>query len=875
MFLPKHGEQYDWVYIHQIPSPSSRSPLVNPEKHVHIILRSDFSVFAQSQWSTITTVPSRGKRQQRRKCSGVEAEQSIRTARILPKTEGRRRGWGSRRRPSQGFHTPTHSLKNNGNPATFFSFSHLPTVVPDRSLRDHDGTDEAKSLRFLQDQKSPMFGHSGTMRQLQINTILTACTSPPPCKRSPSTSTPNPASASPPLSQPPSSRPASFPQVPLPSNSLPSTTERPCALPALHIDRLLAEARSLTGAGQERPTTFRDNQLFIRATASLTFFSEPRLSSISTQLGNQRVNELLHRITHAIRSRMKPSDPISVAISGAESSPRPDTAAAKSYVKSFFQDVYPTFPFLNRAEFEAKIVSASETQQQVSQSPAFSALYYTILALGCHCQQDGGSFEPGHGLAWQHFSVALRLFPQLSTLPDSLVLLQALTAMAIFGLSVSCVAIEHSIVSEAAQRARNLAGAEQTRSSAASYHQTFWVLYSVEKLSSFYFGRCSDLFDNDITVPIPVVPVSIYSGGFDWYLTFARHARLLSRALTSLFSPGAAGSPPSQLLSTISELQGELEAWRLSIPPPFRPQGSDSHGPALSKAVIPTHQVARRVGLWTHYLYHSFHLILSRASLHLLGSLEDGGGGGGGPEREEKEEQSSRGMYTSARRILELIKFVDLETHSPLWISLGIPLWALFVLFDFVLHHPAHPDTGSNLALLDMVGGHFGHVEYASNGALPGSLITEFVYVAREYVNDVNRQRAIQAQGDVPKLRQTPGVAGGIASPALADKEPLARQQPLLLQPVQRQGQGQGQGQGQEQGQQPQGFDLEAKVGSTTLPTARPVSAQFPPSLESATAFVNNDASWFGDDLDATQTLGADVMNLFTYFIPDGDLSMM
>jgi hypothetical protein len=67
----------------------------------------------------------------------------------------------------------------------------------------------------------------------------------------------------------------------------------------------------------------------------------------------------------------------------------------------------------------------------------------------------------------------------------------------------------------------------------------------------------------------------------------------------------------------------------------------------------------------------------------------------------------------------------------------GIPLCALFVLFDQVISNPRSPDTRSNLALLDIAGGHFGRIDFTSGGSLPGSLISEFTYIAREYINQL------------------------------------------------------------------------------------------------------------------------------------------
>lgn len=60
---------------------------------------------------------------------------------------------------------------------------------------------------------------------------------------------------------------------------------------------------------------------------------------------------------------------------------------------------------------------------------------------------------------------------------------------------------------------------------------------------------------------------------------------------------------------------------------------------------------------------------------------------------------------------------------------------SLLVVFDVVISYPKHPDTNTNLALLDVGGGHFSRIEYASAGWLPGSLLTQFSQIAREYVS--------------------------------------------------------------------------------------------------------------------------------------------
>jgi len=65
-----------------------------------------------------------------------------------------------------------------------------------------------------------------------------------------------------------------------------------------------------------------------------------------------------------------------------------------------------------------------------------------------------------------------------------------------------------------------------------------------------------------------------------------------------------------------------------------------------------------------------------------------------------------------------------------------MPLSALFVLFDFVVHNPTHKETESNLAFLDVAAGYFSRLNVASNNTLPGSLVAKFSHMARQYVED-------------------------------------------------------------------------------------------------------------------------------------------
>ncbi|KAI1075017.1 hypothetical protein F5B20DRAFT_595662 [Whalleya microplaca] len=493
-------------------------------------------------------------------------------------------------------------------------------------------------------------------------------------------------------------------------------------LPELYVDHLLAQAG--TSESQKKPFTVKRSGLFVE-NYSLTFFSNSRLQYLSAQLGNDKVRELVQRISSVIAYRLRRHEKVSSGSLGAtkeESSDRcTDTTEIDTNIKLYFECVHPIYPFLDRKAFESK-ASSSNIGDILAQNKAWSALYYTVLALGCQAGGDG-SFEPGKGRAWRFFSRSLAIFPELLALPDSLDVLQAMTSMAIYSLGISCLAIEHFIISEAARRAQNLGNVNQRGSAIASYHRTFWVLYALEKISSFYFGRNSVFLDSDIVCPVPAVPEAML-GDLNWFLIVARHARLLSKAMASLFSNSGVYNPKTYYLNAIDQLEIELEQWRLSIPANLRP-GDPFRTHAMQSTLL------RPVTLWLHFLHNSFKLSLSLATLHLAANTNS-------IVTPARHAECTRIIMESSRSTLELTAFIDVEPNTPLWFIAGIPITSLFVLFDLVIKNPRHPGAKQNLALLDTAGGHFSRIEYASGGYLPGSLICEFAHIAREYVNAKN-----------------------------------------------------------------------------------------------------------------------------------------
>jgi hypothetical protein len=82
-----------------------------------------------------------------------------------------------------------------------------------------------------------------------------------------------------------------------------------------------------------------------------------------------------------------------------------------------------------------------------------------------------------------------------------------------------------------------------------------------------------------------------------------------------------------------------------------------------------------------------------------------------------------------------------------------MPLSAVFVLFDFVIHNTTHKETESNIAFLDRAAAFFSQLDYASKGALPGSIISSFAGIARQYVLKSQERRPTHSASK-PEMEQ-------------------------------------------------------------------------------------------------------------------------
>ncbi|GJP94091.1 fungal-specific transcription factor [Aspergillus niger] len=537
--------------------------------------------------------------------------------------------------------------------------------------------------------------------------------------------------------------------------------------PGLYIDSLLANRQaSRIHGGASHPdqltTIFGPNP-------NISFFPERRVRAISQRLGHNRLDQLLDEIRAVVATKVKNTCAIPqsyiqrhLGTGKIEEVPSRDiidghisgtcVLIARSYsladkynpLAAYFDTVHPIYPFLCPNTFRARATS-QELVQSLGTDKVWAALFYAILAIGCQ-NNEGGSYDTGVGEAWSYFERSLSCFQDLLFGRGSLTAVQA-----VFSSTVSAFNFEPLMLTEAAVMAQGLGYHRSNSAQEGPCRRTFWVLYYMEKTSCFATGKTSVVDDANISCAIPDMTESTFHD-YDWFFNFVKYARLVSKIHQSLFTISSVSQPLSTYNSIVESLRIELEAWRANIPPRFRP-GEKFKTRSLQEPL------AVQVALITHFLYLNALLTLSWTVLH-YGAVRLGS---------SQQEIMKRDLMRTARSVLELTVHIEVAPSTPVWILAVLPLSSLMILFDLVVHNANHPETGLSLALLDIAGGHFSRLEYASNGALPGSLIAEFAHLARQYVSETRKPKSISRDNNENSI---PFVSQDRAEPSPSAPEP-------------------------------------------------------------------------------------------------------
>ncbi|EUC27735.1 hypothetical protein COCCADRAFT_110891 [Bipolaris zeicola 26-R-13] len=385
---------------------------------------------------------------------------------------------------------------------------------------------------------------------------------------------------------------------------------------------------------------------------------------------------------------------------------------------AYFEQVHMIYPFLDRDSFEER-ASSFNPQDSGPTHETWLVLYHTVLSLGC-MYHDGGSFEPAKGLAWYYFSLVFHHFQDVLMCKASL-----LKAQAVFALNYSSLQIETLCISEAARTVMTL-GLHKRNLDRGPYQEgrrIFWVVYCLEKEYAFNSSSASLISDMDISCPLPT-DLPIHTEGLAWLPCWARYSRILSRAYDSLFSVSATLIPTEECFRRMDCINYELQSWLNSIPDSLRP-GSSLHQHRSRPLYM------QEMALRIHFSYYNLRICISRITLNRCPNK-------GSPRRSENE----KCLLTTARAIIESTYMIAMNPFTPVWILGVMPMVAMFIVFDFVVHNPLHAETRRNLSYLDIVAAHYARLDLLAQGTIHDARVADFTSITRLYVESLTGDSA-------------------------------------------------------------------------------------------------------------------------------------
>ncbi|KAA8650791.1 putative C6 transcription factor [Aspergillus tanneri] len=227
----------------------------------------------------------------------------------------------------------------------------------------------------------------------------------------------------------------------------------------------------------------------------------------------------------------------------------------------------------------------------------------------------------------------------------------------------------------------------------------FWVCYTMEKDVCFRTGQ-PQLFTEencDLTMP-PGYVEKLYSS-----MEYHHHSRefpesplfpvdlrlsiIKSRAYSVLYSLKALKKTDAELLKEIREMDDDLERWRISVPPEWRPTLSFSH--ETPDPNVSMHSVMLRLN------YHLCMTIIHQASSRCKAWGNRQGGMMDGVS-------SSLALSVEASRstLLYLEAAAHVLVDGIFWTLIFYPMSAVLAIFCNILQNPSDPQATKDLGLL-------------------------------------------------------------------------------------------------------------------------------------------------------------------------------
>ncbi|KAH6974974.1 fungal-specific transcription factor domain-containing protein [Ilyonectria sp. MPI-CAGE-AT-0026] len=433
-------------------------------------------------------------------------------------------------------------------------------------------------------------------------------------------------------------------------------------------------------------------------------------------------------------------------------------AVVKKYVDAYFSTVQTIFPVLDRQQFETQLATFGTDPN--CKSSSWKALLSAVLASGCRAalsNETTEAFQQSGRESWEYFRVALSYEPEILHGTTDLVAVQAFAVLTIFAQGLSCPQrLEFTLCSIASRLAQSIGlyhhpSQKWNLSEEEKFHRArvFWVIYCLDKTIALRCGRPSAINDDEISVGFPQgVQMSYHDLShpaitdrgqeFDFFRTFTKLTRICGAVSRRLYSATALSSSSAQLSTVFDRLLADLEEWKQAIPTeiqPERPPGriADSKGPSRFQLLV------------LHCSYYYVLCAIYRRFTPLFTQNENA--------QPVTAQSTMKRNIGAARSMALLTKHLDVESLTPTWLGFYYPFTALTTIFVHVVSNPDDESTRNDIALMEVIVGFFGRLEYITSGEAAFTKATEFIHQARRIADRYDDGRRSDSRGHEPRGR--------------------------------------------------------------------------------------------------------------------------
>ncbi|CZR52471.1 uncharacterized protein PAC_02348 [Phialocephala subalpina] len=422
--------------------------------------------------------------------------------------------------------------------------------------------------------------------------------------------------------------------------------------------------------------------------------------------------------------------------------PEPNPETAWKYAKVYFEECpEAAFDVVFRSSFEARLRAHFEDGSNTAhdEDASWYALRNIVYASGCRAELGkatatySSTFQSAQIGGYKYFENALSRHTELMFCRTGLMAVQALVAMALYSEGIGSPSLEYMLCSGALRLAQSKglhrqAGSAWGMSPQEIEHRNwiFWMIYTYEKHIAYRSGRASAIDDDDISCHLPTT-IPMGSGNNLEYSTYIiKHAQISSQIGKGFGTVQAYRQSPKDIVKTACDLDQQLRDWRDTLPPAVQP------GNVINCSELPANLTMMHV-LYLHYAYFG-----SLIAVHSTFTYPWSGMFGRDQSASLRNQIniSTTIIAEASRNIILATKYMnDIQAWTPVWLAFYYPVLGLINLFVHVLKHPAAPSSPSDIALMDVVAGHFARLEFASSGDFTFSLGRELSKLARMAVS--------------------------------------------------------------------------------------------------------------------------------------------